>query len=343
MQKMHISFIRDLKNSEFFELFNYLNTELNSQKFKDKQLRQIAARMKKHRDKLLLIRDTKPRHKLTEVINQNVRNRTEYLACLRLSIEAALMSPIPEKRIAAKGLKQWVRPYTKDVFKPTISTQSSLFKFLMSDWEESSVIQAFTSLLDLNQLLEIVANITKEINNLFNKRAEEIYEQSVNSKEIREAAYKEFQLLIKIVDVLYSMSENEEEKQQVANLSRAIDGLLKSFHTPLKSRNTKSRNKKEIASAVEELIVTSKRLAEPKNNSPKDVCNKLEQSGNCKESTLNLSKQVNAKPTLWFSFGYKDRLNDKRSTMKGDNNGSFVAQPNKKKEGDGKLPPISKN
>lgn len=294
MQKMHISFVKDLKNYEFCELFHQLSNALTSQGVEDKQLKQVVGIIQKHHHKLLLIRDTKPRHRLTEIINAKVRSRTEYLACLRLKIEANLLSPIHEERIAAKRLKLWMSPYRKDIFKPTISTQGRLIKFLIADREESADIQAFTTLLHLNQLLEIVEGATTEINTLYHKRANEINQQSVSSKKIREAAYKDFQLLINVMEVTYRMSNSDEGQAQIAELSQTIAGLLKSFHTPLKSRNTKSRNKKEINIAVEELVDVTQKPAKTNSisNLPVMIYDSLIVDDRGKDVVSKLYKQI---------------------------------------------------
>lgn len=322
MQKMHISFIKDLKNYEFYELFVYLGLTLDTKEIENNQLKQVVGRIKNHRDKLRLLCDTKPRHHLTEIINTKVRNRTEYLACLRMKIEVDLLSPIPEMRVAAKRLKLWMKPYRKDIHKPTITTQGQLVEFLMHDREKDADIQACTSLLNLDTLLEIIVNITTEINKHFTTRLKDINRQSVNSKELREAAYKDLQLLTSVIEVSYLMGEDEEKKERVVKLSRAIVGILKSFHTPLKSRNTKSRNKKEIDAAVEDLIDTS--------NKPAPVKDKMS------VSTTYQPPSVEIRPTKKYGKSV-EKYSRKLNTAK-----SFVefseAYKSNKKGGDGMLP-----
>lgn len=46
MQKMHISFIKDLKNAEFYELFVYLDLILDAKESKDNQLKQVLVELK---------------------------------------------------------------------------------------------------------------------------------------------------------------------------------------------------------------------------------------------------------------------------------------------------------
>lgn len=254
MEKMHISFIKDLKNREFYVLFNSLEDLLNENGGEDAIIARAAEKIKSHHKQLILLRDNKPCHHLTRVINTKVRNRTEYLACLRMKIEASLLSHKTEERVAAKRLIIWMSPYTKDIHKPTIGVQGQLVKFLMSDRDESKDIQKFITLLDLDELLEVIMDTTTEINKLFVERIKDKTHKAVNGKKVREAAYKDFQLLINAMEVSYNISSEGEEREQIAKLSQLINECLKEFRTELKSRNTKRKNKKEIEVAVKELI-----------------------------------------------------------------------------------------
>ena len=344
MQKMHISFIKDLKNAEFYELFVYLDLILDTKETQNNQLKQVVGRIKSHRPKLGLLRDTNPRHHLTEIINTKVRNRTEYLACLRMKIEANLLSPISEERIAARRLKLWMKPYRKDIHKPTITTQGQLVEFLMHDRNNDADVKTFTSLLNLDRLLEIIASTTDEVNNLFSERSKDINRHSVNSKELREAAYKDLQLLVAVMEVSYLMGgEDEEEKERVAKLSKALVGILKSFHTPLKSRNTKSRNKKEINAAVEELIDTGNKPTPIIGKLPLAVSDEVEQS-DLRKSAVSTTSQL---PPVETTPSQNHRESDEEESKKFNTEKRFVevSETNKSnmKGGDGMLPYISVN
>lgn len=343
MQKMHISFIKDLKNAEFYELFVYLDLILDAKESKDNQLKQVVGRIKNHRNKLGLLRDTKPRHHLTGIINTKVRNRTEYLACLRMKIEADLLSPIPEMRVAANRLKLWMKPYRKDIHKPTITTQGQLVGFLMHDREKESDIKACTSLLNLDRLLEIIANTTDEIYRLFSERSKDKNQQSVSSKELREAAYKDLQLLVAVMEVSYLMGKDEEEKERVAKLSKAVVGILKSFHTPLKSRNTKSRNKKEISEAIEQLIDTSNKPAPVKGKLPQTVSDDVEKSDMHKSSVSTTPQQATVETMLSQKNGESDKEESRKLNTEKRPIEFSGTNKNNKKGGDGMLPYISMN
>ena len=56
------------------------------------------------------------------------------------------------------------------------------------------------------------------------------------------------------MELSYSIVVGDEMKEQLRQLSMTLNAYTSSFHTKLKSRTTKSRNRKEITSAVKELI-----------------------------------------------------------------------------------------
>ncbi|NLZ94883.1 MAG: hypothetical protein GX921_03540, partial [Bacteroidales bacterium] len=124
MEKIHVSFIKDLRNREFSHLISDVSEISAESKCKNSSFIKATNNLQSHYKKLLQLKDTKPSHYLTEVINKKVRNRTEYLACLRMRIRAALLSPIPEERIAAKRLKFWIDRYKKELFKPSLTVQT---------------------------------------------------------------------------------------------------------------------------------------------------------------------------------------------------------------------------
>lgn len=342
MEKLHISFIKDLKNSEFYLLFKLLQDLLDKNTSDNATLKRATEKIKSHQDKLVKLRDTKPRHYLTKVIKTKVQNRTEYLACLRLRIDAALLSPIPEERIAGERLKLWMSPYKKDIHKPTITVQSQVVKSLMHDREESEDIQRFTALLNLDGLLKTIMNVTTDVKRLFIKRIKDKTRKSVDGKKVREAAYNDFQLLIQIMEVSYRLSVDNEEKEQITELSQLINDDLTSFRKELKSRKTKRKNKKKRekeASIAKELIEGKEE--EQKSNLPMVIYDGLSLNGMSKACNSSLPE-----PTYRSTIPM-ERGSEKKEADNGKHNAVTVAKKllrkeNKRKGGDGKLMPVSR-
>ena len=271
MEKMHISFIKDLRNIEFLALVQLLVMVLDSNKIDNINLKEATDRIKKQKKGLLLLRNTKLRHPLTRVINQKVNTRTEYLKCLRMKVDADIFSPKPEKRIAAERLKLWLRGYKKSLYAQSIHSQGQMVGFMKHERAEKSDIQNAVTLLDLDELLKDIEDITSEIDKFFKKRVQDKNYKSVKGQEIRGAAYEDLQLLIDTMAVSYRRSVSEMEKEQLTNLSEEINDQLIKMHAKLKSRNTRNNNKKEVVEAVKVLIDDSSATSRPMNETLTDT------------------------------------------------------------------------
>lgn len=254
MENMYIGFTKELKNALFYDLFDILDSWLDSENIKSDLMKEASKRIKKHHKRLVLLKIIKPRHHLTAVINEKVLTRTQYLKCLRMMVDANLLMNLPEKREAAKLLKFWVENQQKDLYIPSIHVQSNLTGSFLQDREKRAEIKKATTLLDLDDLLEDIEKLTTEITNDYRLRLKEITHQSVKGKELRDAAYKDLKFLINTLEVTYSVAKDEEEREELRRLNFAINDHLKTFRTLLKSRKTKRKNKKRVAAAVKELI-----------------------------------------------------------------------------------------
>lgn len=255
MEKMHVSFSKDLRNYEFSLLISNIGNLIAKSESENSSLQKAATNLQSHQGKLLQLKDTKPSHYLTEVINKKVHNRTEYLIYLRYRIEGALKSPFPQERVAAKRLMCWIDPYRKELFKPSIRLQGVAVKFLKHDRDKSADIQKFIGVLNLDSLLDILVDITTEIKSLVAKRVKDKTRRAVDGKEVRGAAYHDLQVLISVMNGVYNLSDSTQERSQIATLSSEINEYLTEFRRELRSRTTKSKNKREIEVAVKELIV----------------------------------------------------------------------------------------
>ena len=256
MEKIHISFMKDLRNNEFGELFDIISTIVVTEKIELLPLTIACERLNPHSQELLKMNSQKLKHPLTKLIRDQVNTRTEFLSCLRMTVDAKMMWHKSEQRVAAARLQLWLRTYKADIFAPTITTQSALVENLMADWIEDASIKEATALLDLDGLLAEIVKITANIrrNQLVRLNEKDIYEVDGQAK--RGAAYKDLKVLISVIDSSYNIGASEEQRIQLVTLSKNLNAALQEFHTILKSRNTKRKNKKETVAAVSELIDT---------------------------------------------------------------------------------------
>ena len=254
MEKIHISFMKDLRNIEFGELFDIVSTIVTAENIGLSNLTMACEHLQPHAQELMKMNNQKIKHPLTQIIREQVNTRTEYLAGLRMTVDAKMMWHKPEQRLAAERLQLWLKSYKDDIYSPTISTQSAMVENLMADRKEDTTIKEATALLGLDELLDEIVKITDNIrrNQLARVNEKDIYE--VDGQAIRKAAYKDLKILVSVIDSSYNIGANEKQREQLAALSRSLKASLQDFHTLLKSRNTKRKNKKEAVAAVKELI-----------------------------------------------------------------------------------------
>ena len=261
MKKIYTSFTKDLRNYEFYELFSYLDRQLDKVDSDNAILQKAAKKINHHHKQLILLKHAKPGHPLTAIINEKVRTRTEHLAYLRMRIDAGLISYLPQERLAATRLKLWHDCYKKDLHKPSITIQSNLVKGMMHERDEEVDIKEAITLIGLDGLLEAILQLTEEIEKDYHERLrEQTYHRTV-VKGLREAAYKDLQLLVSTIEVLFAIATEEEEKEEISELNISISNLLRDARTILRSRRTKSKNKRAINLSVEKFIDTDKEIA----------------------------------------------------------------------------------
>ena len=283
MEKIHINFMKDLKNIEFGELFDIVSTIVAAENIGLPYLTLACEQLQTHTHELMKMNNQKIKHPLTQIIREQVNTRTEYLSCLRMTVDAKMMWHKPKERLAAERLQFWLKTYKDDIYAPTISTQSAMVESLMADWKEDATINAATALLDLDELLDEIVKLTATIrhNQLTRVNEKDIYE--VDGQAIRKAAYKDMRVLVSVIDTCYNIDTNEEQRAQLVKLTSGINAALQDFHTILKSRNTKRKNKKETAAAVKELIdseLKDERQEWGKNNLPMVIYDELKIKGN---------------------------------------------------------------
>ena len=257
MEKIHIRFMKDLRNHDFGELFDAIYTEVKAEKIDIPSLLTAIERLGPHSKKLLDMNSVKRTHPLTEVIQQQVITRTEYLGCLRLSVDAKMLSHIDEERTAARRLKLWLSTYKKYLFAPALHRQTRMVDDLMDDRKLSSDIKQATALLNLDTLLEAIAEINATIRNNHLIRLNDREEYIVDGLAIRDAAYDDLRVLITVLEANFKISTDTLQREQLAELSSSINDNLKYFRTLLRSRTTKKKNKKDVENAAKQMIINS--------------------------------------------------------------------------------------
>lgn len=254
MEKLHIRFMKDLRNHDFAQLFDAICNSAVKEKMNIPSITTVVERIEPHSRELLRLNHKKLQHPLTKLIEEQVNTRTEYLTCLRMSVEAKMLSHRSKERSAAQCLMYWLSPFKNKIYAPTIHRQSRMVEELMNDRKLNEKIQQATALLNLDELLKVIVKLNEKIRQNFLKRLNEKEIYSVDGLAIRDAAYNDLKMLLAFIEVTYSLCNDDDQKEQLIQLNSTIYEHIKEFRTLLRARATKKKNKKDAEFAVKELI-----------------------------------------------------------------------------------------
>lgn len=119
---------------------------------------------------------------------------------------------------------------------------------------ESSDFKDAVSLLGLNELMDIIFDLTLEIMINYNLRVFETGETKSKRSGVKRAAYRDMKIMADAINFMAVINEQDEERMGIVEeLIYYIDGILKDFRTAMRSRNTKRKNRKAVATAMMKL------------------------------------------------------------------------------------------
>ncbi|HTN68309.1 MAG TPA: DUF6261 family protein [Dysgonamonadaceae bacterium] len=255
MEKVHVNFMKDLRNHEFVELYNIIINYIEKQEVDDANVKIAFEKVKSHRVKLLDLEKRK-RSKFSIRNRKLTRKRNEYLISLRLRVQSYLLSQIPAERDAAKQIDFVIKSYGREYYVATIVPQT----IFVDDMEHrlkhnKKNFREAVSLLKLNDLINTITDMTVEIMANYKQRVNEDGETKSKREGVKNAAYLDMKIMADAINFMAIVNRhNEEKKAVVEELINNIDGILKDFRTQMKSRYTKRKNRKAVETAVQELI-----------------------------------------------------------------------------------------
>lgn len=259
MKKLHINFMRRLKNNEFAILIDNINSSVCDEVTDNNVLQSIIEKINFHNDELAFLRDAPCGHPLTKKIEKLTYTRNEYLQSLRMQVKGKMLSHIKEERTAAEYLYWWIEKYKENLYVPSISTQTQLVHGMRNERRYNKDINEAAEVLVLTGLLDAIEKVTNTIVATERKRVKDTTKNIKKGKDLRSAAYADVQLLVSMIEVMFSMHpERDFQENTYFRLKQLLGTNLKDSHTVLKSRQTKRKNKKEADIAVIELIESDK-------------------------------------------------------------------------------------
>lgn len=253
MKKFHVNFMKDLRNHEFVEVYNLIINYIEKQQMDDANITIAFERVKSHQNKLQNMQKRK-RSSFSIENKELTRHRNDYLISLRLRVKSFLLSPSVAERDAANLIHYVLKPYGKEFYVATILPQTRLANDLEKNINENSDFRDAVSLLGLNELMNIIFDLTGEIMINYSLRVFETGETKSKRTGVKKAAYRDMKIMADAINFMAVINEhNEDEKAIVEELICYIDGILKDFRTAMRSRNTKRKNRKAVATAVMKL------------------------------------------------------------------------------------------
>lgn len=254
MKELHINFMNNLQNIQFAKLYNQICISVESELLEKGNDQEACQNVKNQVAEINQMLPDPLIHELTVVVNKKVRIRTNYLISLRKQVEGLKITYCENKISAAIVLSYWLEKQSGKLYRPSITSQSRLVENLMHEREQNTEIDAAITFLRLDGLIAAIDVINKEIDANFMQRNKELSARTKKSKAIRKAAYNDLRLFVSSINLFVGMHKKKNEDTIYHQYSREINNLLISYNTKQKSKNTKRKNKKEIATAVEELM-----------------------------------------------------------------------------------------
>ena len=258
MRKIHVNFMKDLRNHEFEGLYCNIIDFVDKQQLEDESINTAFENVKAHKKRLFNMR-RRSSSKFTIENKKLTHLRNNYLRSLRLRVQSFLLTNNTSEREAANVIQLILNSYGREFYVPTITTQSRFADNLKNHLKESKNFREAISLLHLRDLLDDIIELTVEIKKNHSNRIDESYEAKTKRKGVKQEAYHDMRIMADTINVAMLINRhNKEKKAIIEDLIYDINSILQDFHTPLKSRITKRRNKQAIEAAVEELTKAQK-------------------------------------------------------------------------------------
>ena len=279
MEKLHISFMRELINIDFEGIYWDIIKLMKKKKVDDINIQLAFARVKPHVKKFDALRN-RQRNENSILNEQLTRTRTDYLISLRLRVHSYMRSHIPEERVAAKRINFVLKMYGKKYYVPNILSQAAFVDEIVIHIKRREDFKEAFTLLGLTDLMDTIVKMTEEIMKNFGQRISDDGNNKARNNGVRKEAYKDMKIMIDAINFMYVINKDNEEKREIAeDLMWYINKIFKTYRTPMRSRQTKRKNRKAVAAAVNELIRTQQ---EPQKTLPVGDSLELKPTGSVK-------------------------------------------------------------
>ena len=276
MRKLHVGFMKDLRNNEFHSLYEFIIYEMEAAQLDDGDFTIALGIVKPHLEKFTFAFQARGKNEYSVANKDLTQERTNCLIYLRKQVDAAMWSYLPEDRVAARRINFVLDYYGKKYYVPTIKTQMVLVNAINHDLDNREVFRDAFTTLGINELMARINDLSQKINHNYLKRIMTNEERKEARAGVRRAAYMDLKVMIETINLKLMLYRHDEEKRaEIEALISEIDGHLGYFRKQFRIRITKQQNQKSRA-ATKQLIDTEQEVPiEPENEvqkvSPKEL------------------------------------------------------------------------
>lgn len=254
MKKLHVYFMKDLRNHAFVELYNIITSYIDKQAPADANIKAAFEMVISQKEKLSDMQKRKP-SVFSRENKKLTHSRNDYLISLRLRVQSYLLSPISTERDAAQEIQSLIEPYGREYYVPTIRRQTIFSDDLKNQLKKKDSLKKAVSFLGLSSLINTVIEMTHEIMNNYNERITENGKTKSKRKGVKEEAYYCMKVMADTINLVATVNKHNTEKRiAIDDYIYYIGGILQDFRTQLKSRNTKRSNTREEETTLQNQI-----------------------------------------------------------------------------------------
>ena len=254
MEKLHVGFMKDLRNDDFKKLYNYIIALVEEEHLEDLDIQANLERAKTYQDKFANAFAKRERNPYAIANEKLIEHRTQCLVMLRNRLKSYLPSFIPQERVAAERIYFVMRPYGKKYYVPSFTTQSDLVDKLNTHINQTEEFKEAFTTLGFNGLMNQINELTHEIDQNYKQYITTSTQIQDQRKGVRKGAYIDLKIMIEGIMYKFNTCRGDQAKRdKLEVLMNKIDTYLKRFSTPLKTRRTQRKNQKEIEAGFEKV------------------------------------------------------------------------------------------
>ena len=240
MLHFNVSFLRDLRNQEFPEVFNEICSIYDVDQIEELYVKESLERLKASNKKLDFVMEMRIPHLLTEVLDEQCMTRKTYLVSLRTRVRGILNSPIQEERASAKVLYLWMNKHRQYIYNSSIILQNRLVFNLQTEANEKASVQTALASLDLFNVFDSIVSLTQTIKENNDIRYADNNAALLKSISLKKDAYDDLVKFLKAFDTALNLELPN--KTFYANYGKAIASRLDTYRSRLIARRTRKLN-----------------------------------------------------------------------------------------------------